>query len=73
MKSVRVINANQDGTNFRAERVEPFGAACVALVGAWCTDWVGRQEGAGDARTIILPVPAPGTHERIEISDVPEG
>jgi hypothetical protein len=69
MQKIRVIGADNEATTYRAQGLEPFGAGCVILTGAWITDYTnGRFETEAEARTIILPAPS-ARGERIEITD----
>lgn len=63
---VKVTVSATDAT-YNAEKVEPFGPACLVLVNAWSLDYNGRFETAEDARAIIIPVPTGS--EKIEITE----
>lgn len=68
MMEVTIFKAGSgEGDKYLASSVEPFGAGCVVLAGAWSAEWNGqRQENRDDARTIILPAPAE-RGDRIEV------
>lgn len=70
MLDITITRDASEGDRYMAEAIEPFGAGCVVLRGAWSMDWNGqRQESHADARTIILPAPT-GRRDRIEVRDI---